>query len=44
MVRWINENSVLINDFSVESKTFNDKLLKALQKYNLNIQTMKYSS
>lgn len=43
MVRWINENSVLINDFSVESKTFNDKLLKAFQKHNLNIQTMKYS-
>lgn len=44
MVRWINENSVLINDFSLESKTFNDKLLKALQKHHLNIQTMKYSN
>ena len=31
MVRWINENSVLINDFSVESKTFN---LKLILKYN----------
>ncbi|MGJ0357731.1 agmatine deiminase family protein [Aliarcobacter cryaerophilus] len=44
MVRWINENSVLINDFSVESKTFNDKLLKALKKYNLNIKAMKYTN
>ena len=44
MIRWINENSVLINDFSVESKTFNGKLLKAFQKHNLKFQTIKYSS
>lgn len=43
MVRWIDENSVLINDFSIESKTFNDKLLKALKAHNLNIKSMKYS-
>ena len=44
MVRWIDENSVLINDFSIESKTFNDKLLKALKTHNLSIKTMKYSN
>jgi agmatine/peptidylarginine deiminase len=44
MVQWIDENSVLINDFSIESKTFNTKLLKALKKHQLNIQAMKYSN
>ena len=44
MVRWIDENSVLINDFSIESKTFNDKLLKTLKAHNLTIKTMKYSN
>lgn len=44
MVRWIDENNVLINDFSIESKTFNNKLLKALQKHNLNVQAMKYTN
>ena len=43
MVRWIDENSVLVNDFSIESKTFNNKLIKALQKHNLNIETIKYT-
>ncbi|MDX4037692.1 agmatine deiminase family protein [Aliarcobacter skirrowii] len=44
MVRWIDENSVLVNDFSIESKTFNNKLIKALQKHHLNIKAMKYSN
>ncbi|MGE4384209.1 MAG: agmatine deiminase family protein [Arcobacter sp.] len=44
MVRWVNENTILINDFSIESKTFNDKLLKVLKTHNLNIKTMKYSN
>lgn len=43
MVRWIDENSVLVNDFSNESKTFNQKLLKILNNHNLNIKNMKYS-
>ena len=43
MVRWIDENSVLVNDFSIESKTFNNKLIKALQKHYLNIETIKYT-
>ena len=43
MVRWIDENSVLVNDFSNESKTFNQKLLKILNNHNLNIKSMKYS-
>jgi agmatine/peptidylarginine deiminase len=33
-----------MNDFSIESKTFNTKLLKALKKHQLNIQAMKYSN
>ena len=44
MVRWIDKNSVLVNDFSIESKTFNNKLLKALQKHYLNIKAMKYDN
>ena len=43
MVRWIDENSVLVNDFSNESKSFNQKLLKILNNHNLNIKSMKYS-
>ena len=42
MVRWIDENSVLVNDFSNESKSFNDRLVKSLKKYGLNIKFMKY--
>ena len=44
MVRWIDENSVLVNDFSIESKTFNNKLIKSLQKHHLNIKAMKYNN
>jgi len=43
MVRWIDENSVLVNDFSIESKSYNEKLLKVLKSHNLNIKSMKYS-
>lgn len=43
MVRWIDENSVLINDFSNESRAFNDKILKVLKSHKLNIKSMKYS-
>ena len=43
MVRWIDESSVLVNDFSNESKSFNQKLLKVLKNRNLNIKTMKYN-
>ena len=42
MVRWIDENSVLVNDFSNESKSFNDRLIKALKKSGLNVKFMKY--
>ena len=42
MVRWIDENSVLVNDFSNESKSFNDRLVKALKKSGLNVKFMKY--
>ena len=42
MVRWIDENSVLVNDFSNESKSFNDRLIKALKKYDLEIKFLKY--
>ena len=42
MVRWIDENSVLINDFSNESKSFNDRLIKALKKGGLGVKFMKY--
>lgn len=44
MVRFIDENTVLINDFSIESNTFNTKLKKALTKSNLKIFYMKYSN
>ena len=43
MVRWLDENSVLVNDFSNESKSFNDRLVKALKKCGLNIKFMRYS-
>lgn len=42
MVRWIDENSVLVNDFSNESKSFNDRLVRALKKHGLKIKLMKY--
>lgn len=42
MVRWIDEDSVLVNDFSNESKSFNDRLVKALKKHGLKIKFMKY--
>ena len=44
MVRWIDENSVIINDFSNESKSFNDKIIKALTHHSLEIKFMKYGS
>lgn len=43
MVRWIDENSVLVNDFSNESKSFNDRLIRSLKKCGLNIKFMRYS-
>ena len=43
MVRWIDENTILLNDFSIESKTYNEKLIKSLKKHNLTIKIMKYS-
>jgi len=42
MVRWIDGNSVLINDFSNESKSFNDRLVNALKKSGLDVKFMKY--
>ena len=42
MVRWIDENSVLVNDFSNESKSFNDRLVRALKKHGLKIKFLKY--
>lgn len=42
MVRWIDENSVLVNDFSNESKSFNDRLVKSLKKHGLKIKFLKY--
>ena len=44
MVRWIDKDTVLINDFSIESKSYNEKLLKVLKAHNLNIKSMKYSN
>ncbi len=38
MVRWIDESSLLANDFSNESKSFNDRLVKALKKHDLKIK------
>lgn len=43
MVRWIDETTVLVNDFLNESKTFNDKLIYSLKSQNLKIKTLKYS-
>ena len=42
MARWIDESSVLVNDFSNESKSFNDRLVRALKKHGLKIKFMKY--
>ena len=42
MARWIDENSVLVNDFSNASKSFNDRLIRSLKKCGLNIKFMKY--
>lgn len=43
MIRWVNEDSVIINDFSIESASYNEKLTKALRQHNLKKYTMKYS-
>lgn len=43
MVRWIDESTILINDFSNESKSFNERLQNSLTLYNLKIKTIKYS-
>ena len=43
MARWIDEDTILINDFSIESKSFNEKLQNSLSSCNLKIKTMKYS-
>lgn len=43
MVRWIDESSVLVNDFSNENDVFYQKLLKTLKSHYLKIKTMKYS-
>ena len=43
MVRWIDEKTVLINDFSNEDDVFYQKLLKTLKSHYLKIKTMKYS-
>ena len=43
MIRWIDEDTILINDFSIESKSFNEKLQNNLSLCNLKIKTMKYS-
>lgn len=43
MVRWIDESSVLVNDFSNEDDVFYQKLLKTLKSHYLKIKTMKYS-
>ena len=42
MVRWIDENSVLVNDFTNESKSFNDKLVRALKKCGLDVKFLRY--
>jgi len=42
MVRWIDENRVLVNDFQIESKSFNEKLVKALKKHHLEIDFLDY--
>lgn len=42
MVRWINDNNVLVNDFQIESKSFNSKLIKSLEKHNLGLELIDY--
>ena len=43
MVRFIDDNTVLINDFSIESVKYIEQLYNALEKFNLNIVQMTYS-
>lgn len=42
MVRWIDSDTVLVNDFSIESDTFNNKLFNALNNHNLDVKKMEY--
>ena len=44
MVRWIDESTVLVNDFSNESKSFNESIIKTLTRRGLEIKFMKYGS
>lgn len=43
MVRFIDEETVLVNDFSLESDKFNENLLGCLKNYNLEVHSLKYS-
>lgn len=42
MVRFIDDNTILLNDFSRESKSFNNKLEKTLRQYGLEIECLRY--
>lgn len=42
MVRWVNNHTVIINDFSLESTMFNKKLLTSLERHNLKIEQLEY--
>jgi agmatine deiminase len=42
LIRFIDEDTVLINDLSLESKTYLDKFYKSLEKYNLNFIQITY--
>lgn len=44
MVRWIDESTVLVNDFSNESKSFNESIIKTLTRRGFEIKFMKYGS
>ncbi len=42
MIRFLDEHTVLINDFSQETDRFRNNLTKALQKHNLNTEVLPY--
>jgi agmatine/peptidylarginine deiminase len=44
MVRFIDNNTLLVNDFSYESESYNKKLAIALQNTNMKLIYLKYSS
>lgn len=44
MIRFVDNNTILLNDFSLESKAYNNALTKSIKNHNLEIIRVQYSS